>query len=90
MVQRTYKNCVRPAVDFYARNGVGGMTSFDWRTVLSGNGDQMLYELGDIAGDLPFAELKKRALITDAAKNASETDFSNAIRAGRPGFTPSH
>jgi len=37
---------------------------------------------------LPFAELKKRALIDEAAKAAKDApDFSARIRAGRPGFS---
>lgn len=48
----------------------------------------MMYERGtiDTAG-LPFDELKKRALIDDAAKAAGDSpDFSHLIRKGRPGF----
>ena len=39
------------------------------------------------AAGLPFAELKKRALINPAAQAANESpDFSRLIREGRPGF----
>jgi hypothetical protein len=47
----------------------------------------MLYDLGDLAGGLPFLELKRRALIiNEAAKQASPNDFSIAIRCNRSGF----
>jgi hypothetical protein len=47
-----------------------------------------MYEHHTIASaDLPFAELKKRALIDDAAKRADAADdFSDQIRVGLPGF----
>jgi hypothetical protein len=60
---------------------------WDWRMLFNGYGDEMLYERHGLAGDLPFAELKKRALIDEAAKAADTApDFSARIRAGRPGF----
>jgi hypothetical protein len=59
----------------------------DWRILLNGYGDEMLYERHALAGRLPFAELKKRALIDDRARAADDaTDFSDRIRAGLPGF----
>ena len=65
----------------------GAVPWWDWRTVLNGRGDQMMYEDGDFAGDLPFPELKSRTLINLAAREAdSAPDFSQRIRAGRPGF----
>ena len=36
---------------------------YDWRTLLNGKADEMEYEQGELAGNLPFAELKKRAYI---------------------------
>lgn len=61
---------------------------WDWRMLVNGKGDEMLYERGAIVTDgLPFAELKSRALINDAARAANEApDFSKRIRAGRTGF----
>ena len=59
----------------------------DWRILLNGKADQMLYERGDLAGDLPFAELKERAHINAAARAADgDPEFSRLIREGRPGF----
>jgi hypothetical protein len=60
---------------------------WDWRMLANGYGDEMLYERHGFVGNLPFAELKKRALINEAAKGADTApDFSARIRAGRPGF----
>ena len=67
------------------REAGGTVPWWDWRTILNGRGDEMMYENGDFAGDLPFAELKSRALINAAAREAA-TDFSQRIRAGRPAF----
>ena len=47
----------------------------------------MLYDRGDFASNLPFDELKHRALINPAARAADAApDFSARIREGRPGF----
>ena len=61
---------------------------WDWRMLVNGKGDEMLYDRHAIAtGGLPFAKLKQRALIDDAAKAANDDpDFSARIRAGRPGM----
>jgi hypothetical protein len=61
---------------------------WDWRILLNGKGDELLYERGNIVTDgLPFAELKKRALIDVAAKAAGDSpEFSRLIRVDRPGF----
>ncbi|MGA7707513.1 MAG: DUF4105 domain-containing protein [Acidobacteriaceae bacterium] len=61
---------------------------FDWRILLNGKADQMEYQRGELAGDLPFPELKQRALINPAARAADkDLNFSVRIREGRPGFT---
>ncbi len=61
---------------------------WDWRMLVNGKGDEMLYERKAIATDgLPFAELRTRALINPAARAADQSpDFSRLIREGRPGF----
>ncbi len=59
----------------------------DWRLLLNGRADRMLYEWGYLAGDLPFARLKAQAHINEAARAAGDApDFSRRIRAGRAGF----
>ncbi len=61
---------------------------WDWRILLNGKGDELMYERHLIVtGGLPFAELKTRSLIDTRARAANDSpDFSNAIRAGLPGF----
>jgi hypothetical protein len=60
---------------------------WDWRILINGYADQMLYAQGAFAGDLPFAELKQQALINESAQAAdTDPDFSERIRAGRAGF----
>jgi Domain of unknown function (DUF4105) len=80
-------NCSTPFISYLARMKVGGVSRWDWRGILDGSGDRMLYQLGDLAGDLPFAELKRRAWINPAARAAEAApDFSRKIREHRPGF----
>jgi hypothetical protein len=63
---------------------------WDWRILLNGKADKMLYERGDLAGDLTFADLKERAHINAAARAADhDPEFSRLIREGRPGFPQS-
>jgi Domain of unknown function (DUF4105) len=61
---------------------------WDWRMLLNGRGDQMLFERGAIVtGGLSFAELRKQAHINEAARAANGSpDFSRKIREGRVGF----
>jgi Domain of unknown function (DUF4105) len=59
----------------------------DWRILLNGKADEMEYRRGELAGDLPFPELKRRAYINPAARAADkDQQFSAKIREGRPGF----
>lgn len=65
----------------------GQAVRWDWRVLLNGKADQMMYERGDLAGDLPFAELKQKSHINLTAQAADhDPDFSRLIREGRPGF----
>ncbi|HEU5237106.1 MAG TPA: DUF4105 domain-containing protein, partial [Pyrinomonadaceae bacterium] len=60
---------------------------WDWRMVLNGTVDQLVYERGGFASHLPFAELKKMSLIDAKAQAADQaSDFSQRIRIGLPGF----
>lgn len=61
---------------------------WDWRLLLNGKGDELMYERHTIAtAGLPFAELKRLALINPAARAANAApDFSARIREGRPGM----
>jgi len=59
---------------------------WDWRILLNGKADEMLYEHGAIVtGGLSFAELRQRSLIDERAKSADkDPDFSARIRDGLP------
>jgi hypothetical protein len=59
---------------------------FDWRMLVNGKGDEMLYERDYILkGGLPFEELKRRSHINAAARtSAPGEDFSRNIRAQMP------
>ena len=66
----------------------GERLPWDWRILVNGKGDEMLYERKAIfTCDLPFAELKRRVHINPAARAANDSpDFSKLIRAGVPGM----
>ena len=58
----------------------------DWRLIVNGYIDEMLYERKTIDTYLPFAELKKRSYINPKAQAADkDPDFSRQIRVGLPG-----
>ena len=60
---------------------------WDWRMLVNGLGDQLLYERGGIDTSLPFAELKRISHVNERAKAAGDApDFSERIRAGLPGM----
>jgi hypothetical protein len=60
----------------------------DWRILLNGKMDEMLYERGAIVtGGLPPSALREQAHINAAARGADQSpDFSKIIREGRVGF----
>lgn len=58
---------------------------WDWRMIVNGHGDEMLYERGLIATNLPFAELKRSSHINERARAAgARDDFSALIRNATP------
>jgi Domain of unknown function (DUF4105) len=59
---------------------------WDWRILLNGKGDELMYEHHVIVtGGLPFTELKARSLIDTRARAANDSpDFSQLIREGLP------
>jgi hypothetical protein len=62
---------------------------WDWRILLNGKIDEMLFERRAFVTDgLDFARLKKQALINPVAQAAGDApDFSRRIREGRAGFS---
>jgi hypothetical protein len=61
---------------------------WDWRILINGKGDEMLYERHLIAtAGFSFEELKAQSLINDKARAADQDpEFSKRIREGVPGF----
>ena len=68
------------------QRSVDRRASWDWRMLVNGKSDELLYERHLIAtGGLPFAELKKRSQINKRASDADQDpDFSRLIRDGLP------
>ena len=65
----------------------GEAPPWNWRILLNGKGDELLYERGFIDRNLPFGELKARSLINARARAADSTpEFSHLIRVGLPLF----
>ena len=63
----------------------GKMWRFDFRYILNGFVDSYLYSLGLLDAALPFAALRSRSRINDAAQGADNApDFSQRIRAAVP------
>jgi hypothetical protein len=63
--------------------------SLDWRILLNGKMDEMMYERKElISGGLSLPALKEQAHINSAAKAAGDSpEFSSLIRLGRVGFS---
>ena len=63
-------------------------TRLDWRILLNGKMDEMMYERGGLVSDgLQLPALKEQAHINAAARDADDGgDFSKLIRKGRVGF----
>ena len=59
---------------------------WDWRILLNGKADEMLYQdHAIVTGGLSFIELKQRSLINERARAADQNpDFSSIIREGLP------
>jgi len=68
------------------QRSVNQRVPWDWRMLLNGKADEMLYERHAIAtGGRPFAELKQNSLINQRARAADQDpDFSQLIREGLP------
>jgi hypothetical protein len=83
------RNCTTAI--FHSMANIGplprGSSRFDWRILLNGRSDEMLYNGGNFSSQLPFAELKQSVHINDSARKAGNSpEFSRLIRIGRPGF----
>src|SRR5262249_12795812 len=66
---------------------VPGHPPFSWKILVSGHVPELLYEEGRLDTGVPFAELRRRSRINEAARAADKAeDFSRRIRAGLPAF----
>ncbi len=62
---------------------------WNWRMLVNGHLDELLYERGTIATNLPLTEIKQRSLINPRAKAANKADdFSKQIRERLPVANP--
>lgn len=60
---------------------------WDWRMLVNGYGDTLLYERGAIFTNVPLAELKSLGHVNERARAADQAeDFSRRIRQGIPGM----
>jgi hypothetical protein len=63
----------------------GAIMPLDWRFLLNGHLDELLYEQGRINHSLPLAEIRRRSDVTARAQAAgTNPDFSRRIREGLP------
>ncbi|MBV8277462.1 MAG: DUF4105 domain-containing protein [Verrucomicrobia bacterium] len=80
-------NCTTNVRVHTAATAIGKPPPWDWRILINGYADQMLYERGDLVGQLPFSDLRKQALINEKARAADhDLAFSYRIRDGVIGF----
>jgi Domain of unknown function (DUF4105) len=62
-----------------------GAPHFDWRLIVNGYGDELMYERGNVDTRLSFAELRARSRVNTKAKAADQDPaFSIRIREGVP------
>jgi hypothetical protein len=80
-------NCTTSIRD---QHPVGERIPWDWRLLLNGKADELMFEHHTIVtAGLPFAELKARSLINPRARSADAMpNFSELIRVGLPERTP--
>jgi hypothetical protein len=64
---------------------------WDWRILVNGKADELLYERGVLDHSVPFAQLKQRAYINARAQAANDApDFSERIRTHLVGSPPNY
>lgn len=60
---------------------------WDWRMLVNGYFDELLYERGALNTSLPFPEFKQKSLVNERARAADgDPEFSTKIRKGLPGL----
>jgi hypothetical protein len=69
-----------------AQRAAADRAPWDWRMLVNGHGDELLYERGVFATNVPLAELKERGHVNLRARAADQAeDFSEQIRQDVPG-----
>ncbi len=56
----------------------------DWRIIASGHVDQLLYEEGVLARELPFGELRQKSRVDQRMQHYNESHFSQVLRYDLP------
>ena len=70
------------------QRAVAKRAPWDWRVLVNGLGNELLYERGRLVTNVPLAELKQRGHVNSRAKAADQSDdFSRLIRVGVPGIS---
>jgi hypothetical protein len=70
-----------------AQRAAAERAPWDWRMLVNGHGDELLYERGLFLTNVPLAELKERGHVNARARVADKAaDFSRLIRQGVPGL----
>jgi hypothetical protein len=82
-------NCTTSIFANMAATGhmAAGSSRYSWWILLNGRAPEMLYRGGNLAGKLPFSQLKAQAYINPVANTVNDApDFSQRIRKNRAGF----
>ena len=74
-------NCTTNIASHVAPTRPGKAVRWDWRVLLNGKADEMMYERGDLVGNLPFDDLKRSAHINAAARAADNAPLSRSSSA---------
>lgn len=70
-----------------AQRAAADRAPWDWRMLVNGLGNEVLYERGMIVTNMPLAEVKERGHVNARARAADKAvDFSQQIRQGVPGI----
>jgi hypothetical protein len=77
-------NCTT-AIRYHLKH-LGVAQALNWRLIVNGHLDELLYMRGTVDRTLPFDEMRRQSEITERAKAADKaSDFSTRIRMGLPG-----
>jgi hypothetical protein len=72
-------NCTTNVRVHTLATAVGKPPPWDWRMLINGYADQMLYERGDLVGQLAFADLRKQALVDERPRRLMMTQISRGV-----------